>query len=596
MRIGNKLRVPVNKALSILLLIFILYGCISVLPAQAFEKGFGNFVKQRSYSEHFSDIAESDWFYSDVKTAYESGIIDGRSYNQFDPAGMLTIAEVIKIAACIHKIFKTGDSNFAPTSEWYRVYADYAKDNNIIGSEFTDYNEPAKRYETAEILSKVLPKEAFAVMNSLADGDIPDVNLSDSYGSDVYLLYGAGILTGSDVYGVFNSDSVILRSEISAIITRLTNPDKRLVFSPTKVITYNYHDFLSSDGKQLTFDYNDSFFTEPGNIMSGNLAKASIALSAAALGNTESGSDKNITMAFKSMGYKILTQQNYDKDVTDDKSDFAAYTIASKNTVINKKNVTIYSIVIRGSLETSEWYSNFDIGEEASETHKGFTNAADDIYDSLVKQIKTGKENTVIWITGHSRGASISNIIAVKLNQNRQYAEKSNIYTYTFGCPAVTKDPYMFDNIFNFINPGDILAHIPFTLWGYSRNGVDILLPADNETLTEMKKNFRKITNGIPYLGGYDIKEFSSLVTAWCPAKEDFYKSENGGLSPYDLFVSIISLGNGDVSVFQTASILYNYKYDPEGIRVALYLIENLIPIYHAHIYDMYLAWIEAVY
>jgi hypothetical protein len=85
------------------------------------------------------------------------------------------------------------------------------------------------------------------------------------------------------------------------------------------------------------------------------------------------------------------------------------------------------------------------------------------------------------------------------------------------------------------------------------------------------------------YLGGYDIEEFSKLVIAWCPTKESFYKEGSGGVSPYDLFASIFSLGNGDIGILQTASILLKYNYSPESIRVTLYLTENLLTIYHAH-------------
>lgn len=596
MKICSSLHNPALKAFSLFLMICIIGGCIAVFPARAFETGFGNFVKQRNYDKRFKDIREADWFYADVKTAYESGIIDGRSSSVFDPSGILTIAEVIKIAACVHKIYMTGSSSFTPGPVWYTVYADYAKANGIIVSEYPDYNKSAKRSEAAEIFARALPVQALAAINVLSDGDIPDVRLSDTYGEAVYLLYGAGILTGSDEAKTFNPGSNILRSEISAIITRMTYPEKRILFSPIRTISYKYHDFLASGDKLLTFDYGDSYFSEPSNILNGNFVKASIALSTAALGDSASGSDLNIAEALQSMGYEILTRQNYDKDVTNDKSDFAAYTIASKKIAVSNKTYTVYSVVIRGSLETAEWYSNFDVGRGADEPHQGFTNAADRIYASLAGYIKTPKENTKIWLTGHSRGAAISNIIAAELTRNGKYAAKNDIYAYTFGCPAVTKTPYRCDNIFNFTNPGDTLALIPFTLWGYGINGVDIKLPTDSGTLAEMKRNFTEITGGTAFLGGYDIDEISGLVLSWCPTKEDFYKSENGSLSPYELFVAIISLGNGDADLFETASILLRLKYDPDGINVAMYLIENLIPIYHSHIFDMYIAWTDAVY
>lgn len=591
---GYRRNVLLRKTICLMLLITMICANAGV-STYAAENSFENFTKKRDYEEYFADVSRSEWYYGDVKVAYETGIIDGRSALAFEPDGILTVAEVIKIASCISSIYKTGSASFTPYGEWYSVYVDYAKNNGIITSKNSDYNKPAKRDEAAFIFSNCLPKEALPVINVLSEGDVPDVSLSDSFGTQVYLLYAAGVMIGSDDNGNFLPETTIRRSEIAAVITRLTHPESRLTFSALKSITYNYHDYLTSGDKQLTFDYKDTFFAEPSNILNGNLAKASIALAAAALGDAGTGSDKNIRLVYKSMGYEVLTQQNYDTDKTDDQSDFAAFTIASKNTVINKKSRTIYSIAIRGTFEASEWYSNFDVGQQDNTSHRGFTSAASAVYDALIGTITTKAENTVIWITGHSRGAAISNIIAARLNRDRQYANTGNIFCYTFGCPAVTPTPYECDNIFNFNNPGDVLALVPFTLWGYKVNGVEVKLPVDVSTIIEMNKNFARIS-GVPFLGGYDIKEFSELVLDWCPTKADFYKSGAGGMSPYELFVSVISIGSGNLDVMQIASILFHFKNDPEGIRVALYLTENLIPIYHSHIFDMYLAWIEAVY
>ncbi|MDD4772473.1 MAG: S-layer homology domain-containing protein [Eubacteriales bacterium] len=562
---------------------------IMALPSAA----SGSFVKQRVYNGSFTDIAESDWFYRDVKAAYEWGIIDGRSSDRFDPDGMLTIAEVIKVAASIHKYYHTGSGAFTPVGEWYTVYADYALGNNIIDIEYDDYNKPAKRHQAAVILSRALPPEALQTINTVTG--IPDIEAGAAYRDEVYLLYGAGILVGSDDRGSFMPETNIRRSEISALINRLCDPEKRISV-PGNNITYNYYDYMMSRNKQLAFEYGDMYFAKPSNILNGKLAKASMALCTAALGDTATGSNRNIIQAYEDMGYTVLTQQNYDTEQTDDNSDFAAYTIASKRTTINNKNYTIYGIALRGSLELAEWYSNFDIGESGDGPHAGFTNAADGIYSALTSRITGAKDDTIIWITGHSRGASISNIIGARLNQNAEYAQRKNIFTYTFGCPAVTKTPYAYDNIFNFNNPGDIIAYIPFTLWGYGINGIEIRLPTDDDTLSKVKSNFSGIKGGMIYLGRFETDGFADLVTAWCPTKESFYTSEKGGISPYNLFVSIISLGNGDSNVIETAAILYRHKYSREGMRVALYLAENLIPIYHSHIYDTYLAWLEAVY
>ena len=51
--------------------------------------------------------------------------------------------------------------------------------------------------------------------------------MSASYADAVYLLYRAGVLTGSDSAGTFRPDSTIKRSEAAAIVTRMADPSLR---------------------------------------------------------------------------------------------------------------------------------------------------------------------------------------------------------------------------------------------------------------------------------------------------------------------------------------------------------------------------------
>ena len=53
-------------------------------------------------------------------------------------------------------------------------------------------------------------------------------------GSEVYTLYRAGIIAGSDEYGTFNPDSRIRRSEVAAILVRILDASKR-VNAPAKL-------------------------------------------------------------------------------------------------------------------------------------------------------------------------------------------------------------------------------------------------------------------------------------------------------------------------------------------------------------------------
>lgn len=203
---------------------------LGLLPS-AFA-GYENFTAQTTYTPgQFTDVADDAWYADNVRVAYEYGLINGQSATRFAPDSSLTVAEAVKLAACLHSIYNTGSADFASSSPWYRTYADYALQNGILTAERSDYTQPASRAVFASVLAAALPAEALGAINTIADGAIPDVSSSASYADAVYLLYRAGVLTGSDSTGRFMPSSTIKRSEAAAIVTRMADPGLRRTFS-----------------------------------------------------------------------------------------------------------------------------------------------------------------------------------------------------------------------------------------------------------------------------------------------------------------------------------------------------------------------------
>ena len=203
---------------------------LGLLPS-AFA-GYENFTAQTTYTPgQFTDVADDAWYADNVRVAYEYGLINGQSDTRFAPDSSLTVAEAVKLAACLHSIYNTGSADFASSSPWYRTYADYALQNGILTAERSDYTQPASRAVFASVLAAALPAEALGAINTIADGAIPDVSSSASYADAVYLLYRAGVLTGSDSTGRFMPSSTIKRSEAAAIVTRMADPSLRRTFS-----------------------------------------------------------------------------------------------------------------------------------------------------------------------------------------------------------------------------------------------------------------------------------------------------------------------------------------------------------------------------
>ena len=181
----------------------------------------------------FTDVPVDAWYRLDVEAACKNGLINGKTATIFAPNDEMTLAEAVKIAACMHQLYHEGTVTLENTSApgaWYIAYMDYAWDVGIILSEhaYDRANDPITRYEFVDTFYKALPESEYPAINDIADGWIPDVDIGQTfiYISRVYAFYRAGILTGDET-GAFNGDSTIKRSEVSAIITRMLNVGAR---------------------------------------------------------------------------------------------------------------------------------------------------------------------------------------------------------------------------------------------------------------------------------------------------------------------------------------------------------------------------------
>ena len=178
----------------------------------------------------FEDVQNDTWYYNYVATAYEFGILNGKSETEFDPNANMTLAEAAKIAACIHYYFYAyEDYDFTTeTRDWYEPYVDYCYENGIIdyGISF-DWNKNATRAEMAYFFSNADRGDCI-VNPDVPLTDIPDVDISTPYAINILELYRRGIATGSDEYMTFYPDANVLRSEAAAFISRIICYDMRV--------------------------------------------------------------------------------------------------------------------------------------------------------------------------------------------------------------------------------------------------------------------------------------------------------------------------------------------------------------------------------
>lgn len=174
-------------------------------------------------------------------------------------------------------------------------------------------------------------------------------------------------------------------------------------------------------------------------------------------------SESNINSACESLGFETYGVYDFGSNYN---PLTCGYSMAFKKS--NYSDDFICLISVRGSKwldYNADWIGNCYIDSENSgdEKHPGFARPADRIYEEIQTYIKSNNitENVNYFITGHSRGAAVANLLSVKLMENG--VSSANVYDYNFACPDVAcKEVFPnYDNVFNFCNREDIVPFLP---------------------------------------------------------------------------------------------------------------------------------------
>lgn len=199
------------------------------LPAAAAESG-RLLPSLRSYGG-FADV-KGIWCEPYVSAVYEAGLMEGTSSTAFQPNETLSCQAAVVLAARLHSLLTGGDGTFAPSSPWYLSAQQYLldKDTEVFSLPWFVYSpeDLCTRADLAELL--------YAVLAPLPDTLEPINTISavpDSRDYEVQALYEAGILTGTDRYGIFRGGETVTRGETAAILARVIDPSLRRTFTLT---------------------------------------------------------------------------------------------------------------------------------------------------------------------------------------------------------------------------------------------------------------------------------------------------------------------------------------------------------------------------
>lgn len=244
--------------------------------------------------------------------------------------------------------------------------------------------------------------------------------------------------------------------------------------------------------------YSRNYFEHPSYEYDSHLATASLGLATSTF--------TPYTLVYDEEWY--LNQSKYAKEFFE-KIEFNTFEInddytkpAETNTIglcAAKKEYDDYTVVAvapRSGGYYSEWAGNMHLGDgsKSDYMHEGWYIAANKLVDFVTEYVSdnnvTGRVK--LWMAGFSRGGATTNIAAAlidnKLNNGEQlfsnnaYTSIYDVYAYTFEAPqganinsktvAKPKDS-IYDNIFNIVNPLDIVPKLAMKQYGFTRFGRD---------------------------------------------------------------------------------------------------------------------------
>lgn len=203
------MRIKSRKLISLFLSILMI---LSIVPITVFAA-----------DTTYIDVKESDYFYTNVEFATGKGIINGIGNNQFDPQGILTVAQAVKLSACIHANFHEKDIKpYDNSNHWADSYYDYAVENGIIKeTDFAkaDFDNAITRDRLFYIFANTLPESEYIVINEKEKAS--EKTMADY----VEKLFCAGIVVGNE--NGFELEENITRADTSILISRMCAYSRR---------------------------------------------------------------------------------------------------------------------------------------------------------------------------------------------------------------------------------------------------------------------------------------------------------------------------------------------------------------------------------
>ena len=194
---------------------------------------FEDVADMTSYT--FTDCPSNSWCFSNVKIAYDKGIIMGYEDDTFRQDQAVNWSQAVAIAARIHAAYYGNaiNQNLKPGEPWYANNLRYCQAHKLLpntcptSGNLGDYL--ISRYDLAYIFSRCISKDDMPVISSRPITDWN--NIPEYYRESVKTVYEAGIMTGYADYS-FGGTIATSRGHIACVVARLLVPAHRVGYDP----------------------------------------------------------------------------------------------------------------------------------------------------------------------------------------------------------------------------------------------------------------------------------------------------------------------------------------------------------------------------
>lgn len=180
-------------------------------------------------SASFPDVKQGDWFYDNVISMANLGLINGRVSGLFCPSDTMTCAEFTTIAVRAFAGEAAENLLVGKESAWWDKYYSAAQELEILDAQLfpqEGMDGAMTRAEMAQMAYAIIVKSYAddALDTDAAIETIPDwASVREEYGEAVAYCYAAGILQGMDAEGTFAPNASMTRAQASTVMARVLN-------------------------------------------------------------------------------------------------------------------------------------------------------------------------------------------------------------------------------------------------------------------------------------------------------------------------------------------------------------------------------------